>query len=141
MARELIAINQTMCHSWSLVYRQAPPQNPHLLLQHLHHWILYLTAGDTPKIQDQKEVEVRVKSYGESHCINPQKPKTKNRNEGHEEVQSDLLHDLPDWLQEFREKLVDECSPSETQETLRLMIKTLPVLLMRQATKFESPGT
>ena len=79
MARELIAINQTMCHSWSLVYRQAPPQNPHLLLQHLHHWILYLTAGDTPKIQDQREVEVRVKSYGESHCINLQKPKTKKK--------------------------------------------------------------
>ena len=26
------------------------------------------------------------------------------KNEGREEVQSDLLHDLPDWLQEFREK-------------------------------------
>ena len=30
-----------------------------------------------------------------------------------EEVQSDLLHDLPGWLQEFREKLVDESSPLE----------------------------
>ena len=37
----------------------------------------------------------------------------KNKNEGHEEVQSDLLHELPDWLQEFRENLVDERSPSE----------------------------
>ena len=35
------------------------------------------------------------------------------KNEGHEEVQSDLLHDLPDWLQEFREILVDESSPLE----------------------------
>ena len=25
----------------------------------------------------------------------------KNKNEGREEVQSDLLHELPDWLQEF----------------------------------------
>ena len=33
-----------------------------------------------------------------------------NNNEGREEVQSDLLHDLPDWLQEFRESLVDERS-------------------------------
>ena len=29
--------------------------------------------------------------------------KNTNKNEGHEEVQSDLLHELPDWLQEFRE--------------------------------------
>ena len=40
--------------------------------------------------------------------------KNKNKNEGHEKVQSDLLHDLPDWLQEFRESLVDESSSSET---------------------------
>ena len=36
-----------------------------------------------------------------------------NKNEGREEVHSDLLHDLLDWLQEFRENLVDESSPSE----------------------------
>ena len=34
-----------------------------------------------------------------------------HKNEGREEVQSDLLHDLADWLQEFREKLFDETSP------------------------------
>ena len=28
-------------------------------------------------------------------------------------MQSDLLHDLPEWRQEFRENLVDERSPSE----------------------------
>ena len=40
---------------------------------------------------------------------------TKNTyiNEGHEEVQSDLLREFPDWLQEFREVLVDESSPLE----------------------------
>ena len=37
----------------------------------------------------------------------------KNKNEAREEVQSDLLHDLPDWLQDFRENLVDESSPTE----------------------------
>ena len=36
--------------------------------------------------------------------------KHKNKHEGREEVQSDLLHDMPDWLQEFREHLVDESS-------------------------------
>ena len=39
----------------------------------------------------------------------------KNKNEGREGVQSDLLHDLPDWLQDFREDLVDESSPSEAR--------------------------
>ena len=37
------------------------------------------------------------------------------KNEGHEEVQSDLMHELPDWLQKFRKNLVDEGSPSEPQ--------------------------
>ena len=41
----------------------------------------------------------------------PTETKNTNKNEGHEEVQSDLLHELPDWLQEFRENLVDERSP------------------------------
>ena len=36
-----------------------------------------------------------------------------NKNEGREEVQSDLLHELPDWLEEFRGNLVDERSPLE----------------------------
>ena len=59
------------------------------------------------------------------------KTENTNKNEGHEEVQSNLLHDLPDWLQGFRENLVDESSPLEPRgETLRQMIKNLPVLLM-----------
>ena len=33
----------------------------HLLLQHLHHRILYLTSDDTPNVQYPKEVEVRVR--------------------------------------------------------------------------------
>ena len=34
-------------------------------------------STDTPKIQYQKEVEVRVESLGETRCMKPQKPKTK----------------------------------------------------------------
>ena len=41
----------------------------------------------------------------------PTETEKQNKNEGREEVQSDLLHDLPDWLQEFRENVVDECNP------------------------------
>ena len=52
-------------------------------------------------------------SDGETRCINQQKPKTKIKNEGGEEVQSDILHELRDWLQEFRENLVDESTPLE----------------------------
>ena len=37
----------------------------------------------------------------------------KNKKEGRREVQSDLLHDLSDWLQEFREILVDESTSTE----------------------------
>ena len=79
MARELIAIFQIVCHSQSLVYRRVPQQHPHLLFQHLHHRIPYLMSRDTPKIQYQKEVEVRVESFGETRCMNPQKPKTKKK--------------------------------------------------------------
>ena len=43
----------------------------------------------------------------------PTETENKNKNEGREEVQSDLLHELPDWLQEFGENLVDERSPLE----------------------------
>ena len=43
----------------------------------------------------------------------PTETENKNKNEGREEAQSDLLHDLPDWLQEFRENLVDESGPLE----------------------------
>ena len=38
-----------------------------------------------------------------------------------EEVQSDLLHDLPDCLQKFRENLVDESSPSDPRWNLAPM--------------------
>ena len=99
------------CHSWSLVYRRIPPQRPHLH-HHLHHRIPYLTKADTPKIQYPKEVAVRVRSYGKTRCIDQRKPITQIK-KGRVEVQRDLLHDLPDWLREFRENLVDESSPVE----------------------------
>ena len=34
-----------------------------------------------------------------------------------EEVQRDISHELPDWLQEFRENLVDESTSTELEET------------------------
>ena len=44
--------------------------------------------------------------------MNQQKPKTKIKIKDTKKYK-DLLHDLPDWLQEFRENLVDERSPLE----------------------------
>ena len=96
-----------------LVYRRVPLQRLHLLRHHLHHRIPYLTLADTPKIQYQKEVEVRVRSYGETPLHKPTETENKNKNEGREEVQSDFSHELPDWLQDFRENVVDESSLPE----------------------------
>ena len=45
--------------------------------------------------------------------MKPQKPKTKNKNEERQEVQRDISHELLVWLQEFREKLVDESTSAE----------------------------
>ena len=78
MARELIAKNRAVYHLLFLVYRRVLPQlHIHLLLHHLHHRIPFLMTTDTPKIQYQKEVEVRVESFGETRCMKRQKPKTK----------------------------------------------------------------
>ena len=54
-----------------------PQLHLHLLLHHLHHGIPYFMSPDAPKIQYQKEVEVRVESFGETRCTKPLQPKTK----------------------------------------------------------------
>ena len=61
-----------------------------------------------------------MRTYGKPAAWTNRKPNTQNKNEGHEEVQSDLLHEWPDWLQEFRENLVGESSPSEPWRNLAL---------------------
>ena len=60
---------------------------------------------------------------------NPTETENKNKNEGREEVQSDLLHRVPHWLQEFRENVVDQNTSTEpwrnpeqgSQDTSHLM--------------------
>ena len=65
----------------------------------------------------ENPVPERNESVSEELRRNPLHESTetenKNKNEGREEAQSDLLHDLLGWLQEFRESLVDERSSSE----------------------------
>ena len=48
----------------------------------------------------------------------PTETENKNRNEGREELRGGILHDLPDWLQDFRDNLVDESSPIEPRRNL-----------------------
>ena len=66
MAREWIATNPTVYHLWFLVYQRVLPQlHLHLVLHHLHHRIPYLMS-----------TEVRMRTYGETRCIDQQKPET-----------------------------------------------------------------
>ena len=48
----------------------------------------------------------------------PTETKNNIKNERREEVQSDLLPKLPDWLQEFRQNLVDEGTSTEPWRNL-----------------------
>ena len=61
----------------------------------------------------EEQVEVRVKSFGETRWMKPQETENKNKNGEHEEVQRDISHELLDWLQEFRENLVDESTSTD----------------------------
>ena len=45
----------------------------------------------------------------------PAETENTNKNEDDEELQGGILRDLPVWLQEFRENLVDECVPTESR--------------------------
>ena len=66
------------------------------------------TENPVPERSESTSEELRGNPLHEST-----ETENKNRNEGREDAQSDLLHELPDWLQEFRENLVDERSSSE----------------------------
>ena len=115
MTRKLMALYPTLYRLWFLDYlRVLPHLHLHLRLHHLLHRSQYRRTEKTDilKIQCQKEVEVRMESFW-GIPLHGSTTKIKNKNEGREEVQSDLLHDLTDWLQEFREILVDEDGPTK----------------------------
>ena len=63
--------------------------------------------------------------------MNQQKQKIKNKNGELEEVQRDVSRELPAWLQEFRENLVDGSTSTEPWgETQSKEAKTRPSHLM-----------
>ena len=82
-----------------------------------HTWNLTDSVFDVRRYTENpvhpKEVEARVRSYGETPLHRSTETQSTNKNEGREEAHSDQLHDLPDWLQEFREISVDESGPLE----------------------------
>ena len=69
-----------------------------------------LTTGPAVKKHNSPK---NSKKIGENPLHRPSENKNNNKNEGDEDVQCDKSHDLPDWLQEFRENLVDESCPLE----------------------------
>ena len=45
--------------------------------------------------------------------MKPRESENQNKNAESEEVQRDISHELPDWLQEFRENLIGENTSEE----------------------------
>ena len=87
----------------------------------------------------ENPVPKRSGSTSEELWGNPLHEPTETENKI-EEVQSDLLHDLPDWLQDFREILVGESSPSEPQGNPAPEDQDTHELLMESRAKLE-PGS
>ena len=58
-----------------------------------------------------KKWEYEWGSTGKPVRMDQQKPKNSNTNDDNEEVQGNLSHDLPEWLQESRHGLVNESVP------------------------------
>ena len=59
--------------------------------------------------QQEVRVQVALREYGETRRVNQKKTKTKKKD--NERVRGDPLRDLPEWLEEFTENLVDESVP------------------------------
>ena len=60
------------------------------------------------QVQQEHDVEVPAIHHVETVCEILQKPKTKTKKKDNVPVQGDLLGDLPQWLEEFTEHVVDE---------------------------------
>ena len=112
MAGRSIATHQTAYHSLSLVYRQVLQLHLHVLLLHLH----YRKAWPARSIQHQQEARILVMEYEETRHVDQQKPEHPNKNDN-EGVRRDPLRDLPEWLEEFKEHLVDDSVPEHRDDS------------------------
>ena len=96
---------RTTYQSLSLVCRQALQSQ---LLLHLQHQYCRMQS-----IPHQQEVRARVAQYGKVRRMNQQKPKKKDKNGDSENVRGNPLLDLPEWLEEFTENLLDDSVPAQ----------------------------
>ena len=55
-------------------------------------------------------VQVALREYGEARRVNQKQTENPKKNDN-ERARGDPLHDLPEWLEEFTENLVDESVP------------------------------
>ena len=100
-----------MNHLWFLEEQRVLP----LLRLHLPHHLLYHRSPKSvnrDSVSDNRGVETPESERigGTSEELRGPAAETENQNKKEEskEVQGDISHELPDWLQEFRENLVDE---------------------------------
>ena len=107
-----------------------PDRNLETSMRIHFHRILYLTLGDTPKIQYPKEVGVRVRSYGETCCMNQQKPKTKIKMKDAKKHKAIYCMTCPIGCRNSERIWSMNVVRQSYAETLSLDIETLPVLLM-----------
>ena len=95
-----------MYHSTYLVYQRVPL--PHQLLLHLHRVEIVTDTGIPATRRSERTNEEsfarRDPLHRSAEIENP------NKNDD-EELQSDELQGVPDWLQEFKHGLVDEGVP------------------------------
>ena len=105
----LIVIRRTAFLSWSRIYLQLPLHRGHQQLQSL-------PQESTGSTQSPVSIDSERERADEHERRNPVQDPTKNsktnKNEDHEHERSDPSYsEIPEWLQEFRENLVDESVP------------------------------
>ena len=112
MAREMIAINQTMYHLWFLESQRVLTQlHFHLPRHHLHHrcqhrpTVIQYRKTEMLRIQYPKGIEVWIACFYRNR-------KTTFKL-GIPKKYEDVSHELLDWLHEFRVDLVDESTSVE----------------------------
>ena len=101
------AARRTTYRSLSLVYRQALQAQLHLHLRHQCHRKQQVLHS----IPHQQEVRVRVAQYGDASHETAETKNT-NKNGDNETVRRNPMRDLPEWLEELTENLVDESVPA-----------------------------
>ena len=117
-AEQSNATRTTMHRSWSQDYRLVLPVR---LQAHLLH-----RERRTPKtsrqVQQQYDVKVSAVHHWENSYEILQKPRDKNQNKDIDPVQGSLLHDWPEWLEDFSENLEDEGVASITGHTRQALL-------------------